>query len=119
MKKLQNNEVFGLLKTGIDVHTLGITTIANLLRDCGYECYIAPTEISIALENIHKLNNYSLIQKWLKDHNITRLGFSYRLDPKEAKDYFGHLLYEVQAHNLFYENGELYVAFFCGVTGSM
>lgn len=116
MKKLQNNEVFGLLKTAIDVHTLGITTIANLLRDCGYECYIAPTEISIALENIHKLNNYSLIQKWLKDHNITRLGFSYRLDPQEAKDYFGHLLYEVQAHNLFYENGgTLRGVFFAGL----
>lgn len=105
MKTLQNNEVFGLLKTGIDVHTLGITTIANLLKDCGYECYIAPIDVSAALENIHKLNNFSLLQKWIIDNHITRIGFSYRLDPQEAKDYFGHLFYELQSHNLFYENG--------------
>lgn len=102
---LRENEVFGLVKTGIDIHTLGITTIAHLLRDCGYECYISPDEISIAVEDIHKLNNFSLLQKWISDHHITRIGFSYRLDPDEAKDYFCHLFYEIKNHNLFVENG--------------
>ena len=96
MIRLQEKEVFGLVKTGIDVHTLGITTIANLLRDCGYTCYISPEEISIAVESIHKLNNFSLLQKWIVEHHITRIGFSYRLDPQEAKDYFCHLFYELK-----------------------
>ena len=105
MIRLQEKEVFGLVKTGIDVHTLGITTIANLLRDCGYTCHISPEEISIAVESIHKLNNFSLLQKWIVEHHITRIGFSYRLDPREAKDYFCHLFYELKSHNLFSENG--------------
>lgn len=113
---LQNNEIFGLVKTGIDVHTLGITTISNLLKDCGYECHIAPLEISLAIENIHKLNNFSLLQRWITDHHISRIGFSYRLDPHAAKDYFGHLLYELKAHNLFVENGGgLRSLFFAGL----
>lgn len=116
MIRLQENEIFGLVKTNIDVHTLGITTIANLLRDCGYPCYISPNEISLAVENIHKINNFSLLQKWIMDHNITRIGFSYRLDPREAKDFFCHLFYEIKSHNLFSENGgSLRGIFFAGL----
>ena len=116
MTRLQENEIFGLVKTDIDVHTLGITTIAHLLRDCGYECYISPNEISVAVESIYKLNNFSLLQKWISDHNITRIGFSYRLDPSEAKDYFCHLFYEMKNHNLFVENGGcLRGVFFAGL----
>lgn len=116
MIHLRENEVFGLVKTDIDVHTLGITTIAHLLRDCGYECHISPDEISIAVEEIHKLNNFSLLQKWILDCHITRIGFSYRLDPREAKDYFCHLFYEMKNHNLFVENGGcLRDVFFAGL----
>lgn len=116
MTRLQENEIFGLVKTDIDVHTLGMITIAHLLRDCGYECYISPGEISVAVENIHKLNNFSLLQKWISDNHITRIGFSYRLDPHEAKDYFCHLFYEIKNHNLFVENGGcLREVFFAGL----
>lgn len=116
MTRLQENEIFGLVKTDIDVHTLGMITIAHLLRDCGYECYISPSEISVAVENIHKLNNFSLLQKWISDNHITRIGFSYRLDPHEAKDYFCHLFYEIKNHNLFVENGGcLREVFFAGL----
>lgn len=116
MIRLQENEVFGLVKTSIDVHTLGITTIANLLRDCGYPCYVSSDEISSAVENVHKLNNFSLLQKWIEEHHITRIGFSYRLDPQEAKDYFCHLFYEIKSHNLFSENGgTLRGIFFAGL----
>ena len=116
MTRLQENEIFGLVKTDIDVHTLGMITIAHLLRDCGYECYISPSEISVAVENIHKLNNFSLLQKWISDNHITRIGFSYRLDPHEAKDYFCHLFYEIKNHNLFVEiGGCLREVFFAGL----
>ena len=116
MMYLGDNEVFGLVKTGVDVHTLGITTIANLLRDCGYRCHISPIEISVAVENIQKVNNFSLLQKWITDNHITRIGFSYRLDPEEAKDYFCHLYYEIKTHNLLSQNGgTLRSVFFAGL----
>ena len=88
MKHNFQMEVFGFLKPLVDVHTMGIFTIANLLRDCGYKVSIAKDDVSEAVEKIYKVNNYSLVKKWILDEHITRLGFSYRLDPKEGCDYF-------------------------------
>ena len=116
MNQLLGNEVFGLVKTNIDVHTLGITTLFHLLKDCGYKCFISPVEVSLAVEQVQKLNNFSFLQKWILEHHITRIGFSYRLDPQEARDYFCHLFYELQTHNLFVENGgSLRGIFFAGL----
>ena len=38
------NIIFGFLKPLVDVHTMGLFTMANLLRDCGYIVYIAPDD---------------------------------------------------------------------------
>ena len=57
MRELGVNDVFGLLKTSIDVHTLGLSTVYHLLLDCGYGCYISPEDVSVAVEDIKKLNN--------------------------------------------------------------
>ena len=46
-------DVFGFVKPLVDVHTMGMFTMANLLRDCGYKVLIAPDEVNEALENIH------------------------------------------------------------------
>ena len=86
--KIQSNDFFGFMKPLVDVHTMGIFTMANLLRDCGYKVYIAPDDVSQAIEDIHKLNNYSLVKRCLLEKKINRIGFSYRLDPKEGCDYF-------------------------------
>lgn len=83
-----SNDVFGFVKPLVDVHTMGIFTMANLLRDCGYKVLVANDDVAEAVEDIHKLNNYTLIKKWILDNNINRIGFSYRLDPKEGCDYF-------------------------------
>lgn len=34
--KAQKNEKFGLIKTLIDAHTMGVYAAAALLKDCGY-----------------------------------------------------------------------------------
>ncbi len=91
--KLSANEIFGFVKPAVDVHTLGISIFSNLLKDCGYITHIAPNEVNEAIIDIQKLNNYSYIKKWILSNRITRLGFSYRLDPKEGCKYF-MMLYE-------------------------
>ena len=48
-------DVYGFMKPLVDVHTMGIFTMANLLRDCGYKVYIAPDDVNEAIENIHKV----------------------------------------------------------------
>ena len=80
--------IFGFIKPLVDVHTMGMFTIANLLRDCGYTVHIANDVINKAIENIHKVNNYSLFKRWLIDNGISLLSMSYRLDPKDGCDYF-------------------------------
>ena len=50
-------DVFGFIKPLVDVHTMGVYTMANLLRDCGYKVYVSKDDINEAVEQIHKINN--------------------------------------------------------------
>lgn len=99
--------IFGLLKPNVDVHTMGVCTIANLLRDCGYTVHIADEQVNSALEDIRKVNNWSLVKKWIEDNAISRIGFSYRLDPREGCDYFMALYAHLRADKMLAEDGGL------------
>ena len=103
--KLTEKDVFGFVKPLVDVHTLGLSTIANLLRDCHYKVCIAADDVNEAIQNIHKINNYGLLKRWLVENGITRLGFSYRLDPKEGCDYFLSLYQHLIDDKMFVEQG--------------
>lgn len=105
MDNSYSKQVFGFIKPRIDVHTMGMYTIANLLRDCGYDVKIAKDDINEAAEKIQKLNNYGLVKQWLIDNQITHLGFSYRLDPKEGCDYFMNLYERLRADKMLAEDG--------------
>lgn len=109
-------DVFGFIKPLVDVHTMGVYTIANLLRDCGYKVYVSKDDVNEAVEQIHKINNYSLVKKWIVDNKINRLGFSYRLDPQEGSDYFMSLYMHLKSDNMFEEQGgQLTQIFFAGL----
>lgn len=88
---MEQKKVFGFVKPAIDVHTMGLHTMASLVRECGYKSCIAPIAVNAALEHVIKINNYSLIKSWIIDNNITHLCFSYRLDPVDACEYFMQL----------------------------
>lgn len=114
--KANLGDVFGFIKPLVDVHTMGVYTIANLLRDCGYKVYVSKDDINEAVEKIHKINNYSLVKQWIVDNKITRLGFSYRLDPKEGSDYFMSLYSHLKSDNMFEaQGGQLSQVFFAGL----
>lgn len=103
--KVDSKDVFGFVKPLVDVHTMGIFTIANLLKDCGYKVFMADDEVNEAIEKIQKINNYGLVKKWILDNQISRLGFSYRLDPVEGCDFFMALFTQLKDGNMFVENG--------------
>ena len=114
--KLNKKDVFGLIKPLVDVHTMGVYTMANLLRDCGYKVCVSKDDINEAVEQIHKINNYSLVKRWIVENKITRLGFSYRLDPHEGCDYFMSLYAHLKGDNMFEEDGgQLTQIFFAGL----
>jgi hypothetical protein len=103
--EIYDNEVFGLVRPDVDVHTLGIATVGKLLEDCGYRVIYANYEITSAISNISKLDNISLLIKWIIDNKISRIGFSYRLDPYDAQKSFGKVFHLLKAHNQFKEQG--------------
>ena len=98
-------DIFGFIKPLVDVHTMGVYTIANLLRDCGYKVFIAKDDVCEAVESIQKLNHYGLVKRWILDNHINRLGFSYRLDPQEGCDYFMALFEHLRVDNMLAVNG--------------
>lgn len=102
---IETRGIFGLLKPAVDVHTMGICTIANLLRDCGYTVHIAGEDVNSALEDIRKINNWSLVKKWITDKAITRIGFSYRLDPNQGCNYFLSLYSHLKEDKMLVEDG--------------
>lgn len=109
-------DVFGFIKPLVDVHTMGIYTMANLLRDCGYKVYVSKDDVNEAVEQIQKINNYSLVKRWIVKNGINRLGLSYRLDPKEGCDYFMGLYTHLKGDNMFVEEGGvLKQVFFAGL----
>ena len=103
--ELNANTVFGFLKPEVDVHILGMSTMANILRECGFNVIIAPTEVMKAAEDIQKINNSSRINKWIKDNRINVLAFSYRLDPKDGFAYFSALVNQLKEHKLLKKDG--------------
>ena len=114
---LGKNETFGLLKTLVDVHTMGVHAASALLRDCGYHVLISPANVEKALDKISYAGNQKIILDWIKENNITRLGFSYRLDPDTAIEILGRLIYMLKA-NGYYEcpDAQIKSIFFAGLT---
>lgn len=115
-EKVKSNKVFGFIKPMVDVHTMGLFTIANLLMDCGYKVYVAKDNVNEAIQNLRKINNYGLFKQWLLENKITNLGFSYRLDPIEGCDYFMSLYERLISDKMFStDGGPLEQLFFAGL----
>lgn len=87
--------VFGLLKSGLDAHMLGLSSLAQLLDQCGIDTFIAGARVCEAVDRLSGSGTFSIIKTWIKDRGITHLGFSYRLDPSQALETFGRLVYSI------------------------
>lgn len=114
--EIKKKEIFGLIKTLGDAHTMGIHAAAALLRDCGYQVWIAPQSVEDAMERIFSESSQERILDWIRKNNISRLGFSYRLDPGTAVELMGKLIYILKV-NGYYEgyNSQIKHVFFAGL----
>lgn len=113
------NESFGLIKTLVDAHTMGVHAAAALLHDCGYRVFISPTPVEYAMERIAAESNQKIILDWINDNNIVRIGFSYRLDPDTAVELMGRLIY-ILTENGYYgqSDSKIKSVFFAGLTAA-
>lgn len=102
---LRRDEVFGLIRPAVDAHTLGISSVEQLLLECGYAVVVADAAVCEAANQPSLLGNVQILLDWVRQNRITRLGFSYRLDPMEGAQRFGRLLYQLREHRMFAEQG--------------
>ncbi len=110
------HNIFGMVKSLMDAHTMGIRAAAELLRDCGYEVKIASKEIEDAIDKITSNDGQKKIISWIKSNKIKHLGISYRLDPDDAVNLVGRIVYVLKSNGL-YESTDAQIAsiFFAGL----
>jgi len=111
---------YGLVKSALDAHTLGLSSAAQLLEECGYEVFISDAAIAEAIDKISKQSAFNIFKNWLLDRKITHLGFSYRLDPKQALESFARLVGQIQSdkHLSFTKGGLIKEIYFAGLPES-
>ena len=105
MRPVTRKDVFGLIKPAIDAHTLGIVSVGELIRSCGIRVVVADRKVCEAANRPSRADNIALIERWIREEGITRLGFSYRLDPREGAEIFGSLVSQLMGRRLLAEQG--------------
>lgn len=114
-----DTDVFAFIKPSLDAHTLGINTVAELLRSCGYTVMIAEEAIEEAMNDFKYEANRRVVLDWIRSNGINRIGLSYRLDQDEAVNMVGRFMYELEKNNMFYhQGGAIKSVFFGGLPGS-
>ena len=116
MFKITRQDVFGLLHTSLDVHTLGLLSFAQVLEDCGVESLIADEDVGRDLEALSRHEGGGALRSWLVNRRVSALGFSYRLDPADAARFFD-LLHEFLHREklLAADGGRIRALFFAGL----
>lgn len=104
---VSKSEIFGIMKTLLDAHTMGIHASSALLRDCGYQVIIAPAEIQDALDKIYDEGSQRKIAEWIRSNHIRRLGISYRLDPGTAIEIVGRVVMILKKEGLYETDGAM------------
>jgi hypothetical protein len=108
-----DTDVFAFLKPALDAHTLGINSIAELLRDCGYKVIFGDENIEKVLNDYRNEKSRKILIDWIVKNRISRIGFSYRLDQDEAINMVGFFIKELKDNNmLYYQGGPIkYISF--------
>lgn len=104
-KDLRSDDVFGLIRPYVDAHSIGLSTVGKLLNDCGLKVVYGDSLISKALDIISRANSISFIKSWILKNKITRIGYSYRLDPQNGLNNFGKTVYQFKQNKLLVEDG--------------
>ena len=94
-------EIYGMMKTLLDAHTMGINAAASLLRDCGFEVVVSSEIVEYALDGISAEGNQKIVADWIRENNINHLGISYRLDPIDAVNLVGRVVETLRKAKLY------------------
>ncbi len=108
--------VFALVRPENDIHSLGISTLAQLIEDCGYKVFIGDANIAHSIIYLDNPNQRSFFKKWIIDNKINRIGYSYRLDPKTGQTLFGKFYNFLDSEKLLVkDSGLIQEVYFAGL----
>lgn len=113
---LTQNDCFGLVRPAVDAHTLGISSVEQILRDCGFATVVADVAACEAFGSPQSPASAAAIERWLRENRVTVLGFSYRLDPQEGPVVFERLIHELKSRQLLAaQGGPIGALYFAGL----
>jgi hypothetical protein len=105
----------GLVHPSIDVHTIGMSSIGQLLADCGIVVLTADASVDYAIGRAAEPESARAIRDWIKGNHITVIGFSYRLDPDDGLRVFSRFMETLDiVHAWMLEGGSVHSVFFAG-----
>ena len=111
-----NSKKYGFIKPALDAHTLGLTSISEYLKECGFEVLIGDETISKALNEYQVENKRKLIVEWILKYQFDGIGISYRLDHDDALDMVGYLIEALKDKQAwFYQGGPVEQLYFGGL----
>jgi hypothetical protein len=110
------SDCLGILKPGVDAHVLGITSVAELIGECGCTALVAPEEVCQAANRPEGGPESDAIERWIRASRVTRLGFSYRLNPGDGVALFDRLVRQLERRRLFAgQGGPVVSLYFAGL----
>jgi hypothetical protein len=113
---LGSTDRLGLVHPAIDAHTLGISSIEQVLSECGIAVVAADAAVNEAVATAADPASARAIRDWISGNRITALGFSYRLDPDDALRHFASFMATLSAVRAFAEDGgSVRAVFFAGL----
>jgi len=117
---MQKTATFGLVKSGLDAHTLGMNHLSQLLADCGFRVHVADARVAEAIDRIPHKNFFDIIKNWVVRHKITHIGLSYRLDPHQALETFKRMVHQIERDDQLSPNkgGQIQNIYFAGLQES-
>lgn len=107
---------YAFIKPFSDAHTLGINSIAELLKDCGYEVVVGDADVEHILNDIRYKTNQERFIDWLRKNDINNIGVSYRLDEDVAVSIVGHMIQALRENNMLtFQGGPVETILFGGL----
>lgn len=113
---LRRTDVIGLARPALDAHTLGLSSLAQLLAECGYRTVAADGSVCASFSAPELPESRDGIARWIRANGITVLGFSYRLDPETGARLMAGLVEALKSRRLLQaQNGPLRSLYFAGL----
>jgi len=114
--KITKADCLGLVRPAVDAHTLGLSSVEQLLRDCGYQTVIAGAAVCEAFAKPEEPVSVGAIRRWLKEQRVTILGLSYRLSPAEGADFAAAAIRNLKDGRLLaQQGGPIRAVYFAGL----